>query len=177
MKKRGHVIWLYGLSGAGKTTLADLLTAALRQRGVPVLSLDGDVLRAGLCAGLGFSTADRSENLRRAAAVARLAVDSGLVAVASFITPMEENRQLITATIGVESLSLVYLQAPLTVCQQRDVKGLYRKAVSGQVGQMTGVTAPFEVPVRADLVLDTATRTPGDCLDRLLEHVLNRVGA
>ncbi|MBX3750708.1 MAG: adenylyl-sulfate kinase [Opitutaceae bacterium] len=173
---RGHAFWLFGLSGAGKTTLADLLVAALRRDGTPVLALDGDTLRAGLCAGLGFAEAGRTENLRRAAEVARLAVDSGLVVVASFITPLEAHRRLITGIIGAEALSLIFLQAPLDLCQHRDVKGLYRQARNGQVGQMTGLTSPFEAPTRADLVLDTANRTPEHCLAELLACVRDRTG-
>lgn len=176
MKTSGHVFWLFGLSGAGKTTLATMLTSALRQRGIPVLTLDGDVLRTGLCEGLGFSATGRTENLRRAAAVARLAVDSGIVVVASFITPLQAHRDLISGTIGCPSLSLVYLQAPLAVCQQRDVKGLYRQAHDGRLGQMTGVTAPFEPPARADLMLDTENDPADACLHRLLEHAVGRLG-
>jgi len=171
---RGHVFWMFGLSGAGKTTLANLLVAALREAGRPVLALDGDTLRAGLCSGLGFSAAGRAENLRRAAEVARLAVDSGLNVVASFITPLEEHRQLVTGIVGAEALSLIFLQAPLDLCQHRDVKGLYRQANRGQVGQMTGLTSPFEPPTRADLVLDTANRTPEHCLTQLLACARSR---
>lgn len=171
---RGHVFWMFGLSGAGKTTLANLLVAALRDAGKPVLALDGDTLRAGLCSGLGFSEAGRAENLRRAAEVARLGVDSGLIVVASFITPLEENRRLVARIVGAEVLSLIFLQAPLDLCQHRDVKGLYRKAKRGQVGQMTGLTAPFEVPTRADLVLDTAARSPEHCLTQLLACARDR---
>lgn len=174
MTKTGYVFWLYGLSGAGKTTLANLMTDALRQRGIPVLALDGDGLRAGLCAGLGFTETGRTENLRRAAEVARLAVDSGLIVIASFITPLQEQRRLVSSIIGTDSLSLIFLHAPLATCQHRDVKGLYQQARSGQVGQMTGVTSPFEEPERADLVLETATLSPEACLSRLLEHAQDR---
>jgi adenylyl-sulfate kinase len=171
----GHVFWLFGLSGAGKTTLATLMIEALRQRGTPVLALDGDTLRSGLCAGLGYSEGGRTENLRRAAEVARLAVDSHLTVVASFITPLHEHRRLISSIIGADSLSLVFLQASLATCQLRDVKGLYQRANSGQVGQMTGVSAPFEAPGQADLVLNTVQLPPAACLGRLLELAQGRL--
>lgn len=174
LPSRGHAFWLFGLSGAGKTTLANLLIEALREAGKPVLALDGDRLRAGLCSGLGFSEAGRTENLRRAAEVARLAVDSGLIVVASFITPLDEHRQLVTGIIGAEPFSLIFLQAPLDLCQHRDVKGLYKKASLGQLGQMTGLSSPFEAPARADLVLDTATRSPEHCLTQLLAYARSR---
>ena len=176
LSAKGHVFWLFGLSGAGKTTLANLMAGALRQRGLPVLTLDGDSLRAGLCAGLGFTEAGRTENLRRAAEVARLAVDSGLIVFASFITPLQEQRHLVSSIIGADSLSFIFLQAPLATCQHRDVKGLYKQARSGQVGQMTGVTSPFEEPEQADLTLETATLLPEACLSRLLAHAEQRLG-
>lgn len=152
------------------------MIGALRQRGTPVMALDGDTLRSGLCAGLGYSEEGRTENLRRAAEVARLAVDSHLTVVASFITPLQEHRRLIRAIIGPDSLSLVFLQASLATCQLRDVKGLYRRAHDGLVGQMTGVSAPFEAPEQADLVLDTVQFPPEACLGRLLEHAKSRLG-
>src|SRR5688500_14112644 len=111
----GHVFWLFGLSGAGKSTLATGLTGELREREIPVLALDGDVLRAGLCQGLGFSDSDRAENLRRAAEAARLAVASGLCCVASFITPLESHRELVTRILAPPLLSLVHISAPLSV--------------------------------------------------------------
>ena len=172
----GHVFWLFGLSGAGKTTLAVMLANVLRRRGVAVLTLDGDALRSGLCAGLGFSEEDRTENLRRAAEVARLAVDSGLCVVASFITPMQAQRDLVGRIIGEPALTLIHLHAPLAVCQARDVKGLYRGAQTGRVGQMTGITSPFEDPGTAGLRLETATTSPETCLDRLVTCATARLG-
>ena len=173
----GHTIWLCGLSGAGKSTLANALISTLRTRGIPVLALDGDALRNGVCHGLGFSAADRMENLRRAAGIARLAADSGLCTVASFITPFETNRQMVGEILGRSGLSLVFVDAPLAVCQQRDVKGLYSRASQGNVPQMTGLSSPFEPPTRADLVVRTAEESPAASSARLLAFALARLQA
>lgn len=171
-----HVFWLFGLSGAGKSTLAGRLAAGLRARAVPVLALDGDALRAGLCRGLGFSEEDRAENLRRAAEVARLALDSGLCVVASFITPAEAHRRLVAETVGADRLSLVWVDAPLDLCRARDVKGLYAGAAAGRVDRMTGLTAPFEPPARATLTLDTARRSADACAEELAAHARRTLG-
>ncbi|HEY4248934.1 MAG TPA: adenylyl-sulfate kinase [Lacunisphaera sp.] len=143
-----HVFWLFGLSGAGKSTLADALSHDLfSEHGEKVLRLDGDRLRSGLSSGLGFSDADRTENLRRAAQVARLGIESGLVVVAAFITPQIIQRGAIESIIGTSSVSFIYVDADLATCQRRDVKGLYAGAAKGAVKQMTGVSARFEPPL------------------------------
>jgi len=151
----GHIFWLFGLSGAGKSTLATVLITDLRSLGRPVLALDGDTLRAGLCYGLGFSDSDRAENLRRAAEAAKLGTASGLCVVASFITPLESHRQLVADILGFNRVSFIYVNAPLEVCCSRDPKGLYARAQAGQVPQMTGVSSSFEAPLRSDLVIST----------------------
>jgi adenylylsulfate kinase len=174
---QGHVFWLFGLSGAGKSTLSSRLAADLRSQGVPVLTLDGDVLRSGLCQGVGFSDEERTENLRRAAETAKLGCDSGLQVVASFITPLARHRELIRTIIGPKRLSLIYVTAPLAICQQRDVKGLYAKAASGKLAQMTGVSSSFNVPDRSDLVIETAIEPVGTSAARLLEFACTRLTA
>ena len=172
----GHVFWIFGLSGAGKSTLATALTRGLRSRGLPVLELDGDILRHGLCRGLGFSDQDRMENLRRAAEVARLGATSGLHVVASFITPFESHRKVIREIVGASRISLIMADAPLAICRQRDVKGLYAKAQAGQVPQMTGLGSGFEPPVQPDLVLPTSTEPPAESARKLCAFALNRLG-
>jgi len=171
----GHVFWLCGFSGAGKSTLATSLIASLRSRGLPVLALDGDSLRSGLCQGLGFSAEDRAENLRRAAHAARLASESELNTVASFITPLEANRAMIDQILGRTGWSLVFVDAPLAICQQRDAKGLYSRATQGKVAQMTGLSSPFESPLTAHFVLRTAEESATQSSARLLEFVLGRL--
>lgn len=165
----GHVFWLFGLSGAGKTTLAGLLATELRQLGRPVLALDGDIMRAGLCTGLGFSDADRTENLRRAAEVARLGLASNLCVIAAFITPLEAQRQLVSGLVGTDRLSLIWINAPLATCRSRDVKGLYAGAQAGAVPQMTGLGSRFEPPALSALMIDTENQ-PASASAALLRH-------
>jgi adenylylsulfate kinase len=177
IKDSGHVFWLFGLSGAGKSTLATNLTGALRAQNVPVLALDGDVLRAGLCRGLGFSDADRSENLRRAAEVARLGADSGLCVVAAFITPLDRQRRQVRDIVGASRLSFIYLDAPLDVCRTRDLKGLYAGTRDGKVTAMTGVSSAFEPPSGADLILSTGRENAATCAARLFDFARKVLGA
>lgn len=172
-----HVFWLCGLSGAGKSTLADRLAATLRARSIPVLALDGDLLRGGLCAGLGFSDADRSENLRRAAEAAKLGLASQLCVVASFITPLEAQRQLVARTIAPDQVSFVFLDAPLDICRARDVKGLYARATAGAVPHMTGLTSAFEPPTHADLTIETSRESIDRCAECLTGFALTRLHA
>ncbi len=172
----GHVFWLFGLSGAGKSTLATALIGDLRAHGVPVLALDGDALRAGLCRGLGFSDADRAENLRRAAEAAKLGAASGLCVVASFITPLESHRALVGAILGPRAVSFIHVSAPLEVCRARDPKGLYARAQAGQVAQLTGVSSAFEAPPQADLVLNTAQDSVAAAAANLCRFAHDRLG-
>ena len=171
----GYVFWLFGLSGAGKSTLAAGLAAKLRAGGRAVLSLDGDVLRGGLCRDLGFTEEGRAENLRRAAEAARLAVDSGINVVASFITPRETYRDAIRAIVGEANLALVFVDASLAVCRGRDVKGLYARAKAGKVKLMTGIASSFERPVLSDLALHTDRESVTASLKRLRNFALSRL--
>jgi adenylylsulfate kinase len=175
MFSKGHVFWLFGHSGAGKTTLSQVLASALREKGHPVLELDGDVLRSGLCAGLGFTKEARHENLRRSANVAALSLRSGISVVAAFITPLEENRTAISSIIAGPALSFVYLDAPVSVCQLRDPKGIYAAARIGRVPEMTGMSSPFEPPQKFDLRLDTADRSLEICSKELIDFALRKL--
>jgi adenylyl-sulfate kinase len=171
--RAGRVFWLCGLSGAGKSTLATALAADLRAAGLPVLALDGDRLRAGLCAGLGFSAADRAENLRRAAETARLATESGLHVVAAFITPRAEHRALVARVVGADRFHLIHLAAPLAVCRRRDVKGLYARAAAGHLAQFTGISSEFEPPTDAALTVDTSAESVAVSATRLRDYALS----
>ena len=173
----GPVLWLFGLRGAGKSTRATALIGALRSRGMPVLALDGDELRAGLCRGLGFADAERAENLRRAAEVAQLGSVSGLCVVASFITPLESHRQLVAGILHRQNLALIHVDAPLEVCRERDTKGLYAQAKSNQMDHMTGLSSPFETSPSAALVIHTDKESPAASSVKLLNFVLGRLQA
>lgn len=152
----GQVIWLFGLSGAGKTTLACKLGSQWRLlSGICPLMLDGDRLRAGLCRDLGHSDDGRQESLRRAAEVARVAIESGINVVAAFMTPRESQRRLVRDIIGSTHVALVHVYAPLEVCRIRDPKGLYSLADRGLLRNLPGVDAPFETPVLRDCVVNT----------------------
>ncbi|MEO7967963.1 MAG: adenylyl-sulfate kinase [Opitutus sp.] len=170
-----HVFWLFGLSGAGKTTLANQLFHELQLSGVGVLRLDGDRLRSGLCSGLGFSDTDRSENIRRAAETARLAVESNLCVVASFITPLEASRAIATRVIGGDRLSLIHLDGSLEVCRKRDVKGLYARSTLEGIPNMTGLSSLFQVPAHCALTLDTTHASVSESQRSLREFAASRM--
>ncbi|WP_415907297.1 adenylyl-sulfate kinase [Oleiharenicola sp. Vm1] len=155
--------------------MAQHLAADLRAAGRPVLELDGDRLRAGLCRGLGFTEGDRAENLRRAAEVARLGVDSGLCVVAAFITPLAANRATVAEIVGPDALSFVFVDAPLDVCRQRDVKQLYAAAARGEVQTFTGVSARFEPADDAALHLHSAHESVSDSATRLCTFARRKI--
>lgn len=174
---RPHIFWLFGFSGAGKSTLAEALRADLLATcDVRPLMLDGDRLRDGLCRGLGFGDEDRAENLRRAAEVARLGVESGQAVIASFITPREAHRLMIAEIVGAEMISLIHVDATLEVCRARDVKGLYARSLAGGVPQMTGVSAGFDSPARYALKLDTSAEAPALSAARLTGFAREKLG-
>ena len=173
--QRGLVVWLYGLSGSGKSTLAHLLEHALHAEGRFTVTLDGDNVRTGLNQNLGFSDDDRRENIRRVAEVAKLFAQSGVVTIASFITPKNELRSLARDILGDDDLLEVYVKASFETCAERDVKGLYAKAKSGEVKQFTGKDSAFEEPDRADLVIDTESESEAESLNRLKEAVEARM--
>lgn len=162
------VIWLTGLSGSGKSTLAFGLEKALFDFGKAVYVLDGDNVRHGLCRDLGFTAVDRAENIRRIAEVARLMNDAGLIVITSFISPYLADRELAREIIGTERFIEVFVSTPLQACEDRDPKGLYLKARSGQLPNFTGIGAPYEPPLTPALVLDTSQLSVPDCLARLL---------
>lgn len=151
----GHVIWLTGLPGAGKSTIANALEIALHADGVRTYVLDGDNVRQGLSRDLGFGNADRVENIRRVAEVARLILDAGLVVIAAFISPFERERAMARELIGRERFMEVHVSTPLATCESRDPKGLYKKARAGLLANLTGVGSPYEAPSSPDFAFDT----------------------
>lgn len=168
------VVWLTGLSGSGKTTIARSLEVRLADAGRLSAVLDGDLIRTGLNRGLGFSEQDRQENIRRIAEVARLLIDTGVIAIVSVISPTEAMRDSARQIIGAGDLLLVYVRCPLEVCQQRDVKGLYGKARAGQLPQFTGIGAPYEPPRSPDIVIDTDRKSVQEAVDLLLAALADR---
>ena len=149
------VIWFTGLSGSGKSTIANSLEKELFKNGIQTFSLDGDNVRGGLNKGLGFSKEDRQENLRRIAEVTKLFIDAGTVVVASFISPLREDRDFIKNIVGEENFIEVFVNTSLEECERRDVKGLYKKARKGEIENFTGISAPYEEPKNADLEIKT----------------------
>jgi adenylylsulfate kinase len=171
--QKGAVVWLYGLSGSGKSTLANALERRLHAEGFLTKVLDGDNIRSGLNAGLGFTAEDRRENIRRIAEVARLFLDAGAVTITSFITPTRALRRLARDTVASPDFREVYVRCPFATCAERDVKGLYAKAATGGVANFTGKDSSFEEPDPGtpDLVLDTERET----LEKSCEILYNMV--
>jgi bifunctional enzyme CysN/CysC len=171
---QGAVLWFTGLSGAGKSTLALALEAELFAKGYQVYVLDGDNVRGGLNANLGFSPEDRAENIRRVGEVANLFADAGFIVISSFISPYRSDRHRARAAAG-ERFHEIYVKAPLQVCEERDPKGLYQKARAGEIKDFTGIQSPYEEPERPDFVIDTAALSVEDGLAELLDYVQKRL--
>lgn len=174
LKQRAVVLWMVGLSGSGKSTLARALENSLHEQGVLTQLLDGDNLRVGLNNNLTFSEADRKENIRRAAETAKLFMNAGLVTICSFISPVEEVRKMAREIIGA-GYAEVFIDCPLEVCEQRDVKGLYAKARKGLIPNFTGISAPFEAPVKPEIRVNTATQSLEECHHLLVKEILERI--
>jgi len=175
--QRARVVWLYGLSGSGKSTLATALERRFFSEGRVTQLLDGDNVRTGLNQGLGFSEADRTENIRRVAEVAKLFVHAGAITLCSFITPTRQQRANARSIIGADDFIEVYVKASFEACAARDPKGLYAKAKAGGVKQFTGKDSGFEEPAAEDgsFILDTEAETPEQSLDRLYRFVVSRI--
>jgi bifunctional enzyme CysN/CysC len=171
---RGAILWFTGLSGAGKSTLAMELERLLFGAGRQVYVLDGDNLRQGLSADLGFSPRDRAENIRRVGEVAGLMADAGMIVVSAFISPYRADRDRIRAAHGAR-FHEIYINAPLHVCEARDTKGLYRRARAGEIKEFTGVSAPYEPPLAPDLELPTAEWPLERCLAELAGYVQRKL--
>lgn len=168
------VLWFTGLSGAGKTSIANAVEERLQALGRATYLLDGDNIRHGLCSDLGFSPEDRAENIRRIGEVARLMVDAGLIVMASFISPSDAQRQRVRKAFATGEFHEVYISTPLAVCEERDPKGLYKLARSGQLAQFTGVSAAYEAPPAPELSIDTSTTSLPECARLLVDYIVAR---
>lgn len=175
LRQKAVVIWMVGLSGSGKSTLATALENELYELGFLTQLLDGDNLRSGINNNLGFSEADREENIRRAAEVAKLFLNAGVVTICSFISPTEAIRQAARQLIGPADFMEVYVDCPVETCEKRDVKGLYAKARRGEIKNFTGIDAPFEPPVQPALKLPTHLKSLKECADLLLDATLKQI--
>ncbi len=167
--QRGMVIWFTGLSGSGKSTLAIDLENRLHNEGLVTMMLDGDNVRTGLNANLGFTEEDRTENIRRIAEVAKLFVSAGVVTLCSFVSPTKDIRHLAKSIIGEKDFHEVYVNASFEKCAERDVKGLYKKALNGEIKGFTGLDSPFEAPIDPFLEIDTENNSPEESGTKLFE--------
>jgi adenylylsulfate kinase len=172
MQHAGLTVWFTGLSGAGKTTISEQVGKHLIDRGYKVECLDGDLMRQTLTKGLGFSKIDRDENIRRIGFVADLLTRNDVIVLVAVISPYQEIRQEVRAKIG--SFLEVYVSAPLSVCQERDVKGHYQKAKTGEIKNFTGVADPYEPPLNPELICATATETVAESVDKVLQAILKK---
>lgn len=173
--QRGCAVWMTGLSGSGKSTIAIALERRLHERGLYAVVLDGDNVRTGINSNLGFSDADRTENIRRIAEAAKLFVQNGAVVICCFVSPTQAVRDLARAIIGNRDFIEVFVDTPLEECERRDVKGLYAKARAGEVKDFTGISAPFEAPPAPDFRIPTSGRSEEVCTSDLLNFILPRI--
>jgi adenylylsulfate kinase len=171
---RGLILWYTGLSGAGKSSLANAVSCALHGAGLRTYVLDGDNIRLGLCNDLGFGPADRLENIRRVQEVARLFLDAAVVVSAVLISPYRAQRDRLRSLVAPEDLVEIYCRADLAVCEQRDVKGLYRRARAGEIADFTGVSAPYEEPLAPEIVVDTGSLSVADAAQEVLGYLARR---
>ena len=169
------VIWFTGLSGSGKSTIASLVEQVLFDKGYQTYTLDGDNIRRGINKGLGFSREDRKENLRRIAEVARLFVDSGMITIAAFISPLNEDREMVKSIVGVDDYYEIFIDTSVDECERRDVKGLYKKARAGEIKDFTGINAPYEKPVNPDVTIKTEDKTINESVKEVIAYLKNKI--
>lgn len=175
LNQRGKVIWFTGLSGSGKTTVARGVEKELHQRGFICQVLDGDNIRSGINNNLGFSLDDRLENIRRISEVSKLFINCGIITLNSFISPTEKIRAMAESIIGSDDMITVYVNAPVEVCENRDVKGLYKKARAGEIKNFTGVSNVFEEPAGAEVEVQTDKLSVEESVNKIIEFVIPRI--
>jgi len=175
LNQKPCLIWYTGLSGSGKSTLANAVERSLFDKGFLTYSLDGDNVRHGISNNLDFSAKDRSENIRRIGEVAKLMIDAGLIVSASFVSPFEKDRELVKDLIGKANFIEIYVSTPLSECERRDVKGLYKKARNGEITDFTGISSPFEEPKSPDLSIDTTNISIADASKIVLSIILKKI--
>lgn len=168
---RSVILWFTGLSGAGKSTLAHAVEDRLHQMGCKTFVIDGDNVRHGLCGDLGFSSEDRTENIRRVGEVAKLFTEAGVITLTAFISPFRVDRDRVRQIVPAGDFLEIYCQADLSVCEERDVKGLYKKARAGEISEFTGVSSPYEIPEKPELVICTGNKPLEYCVDEVINYL------
>lgn len=171
---RGAIIWFTGLSGSGKSTLAHAVEESLHQRGCRTFVLDGDNVRHGLCGDLGFSAEDRVENIRRIGEMAKLFMEAGVIVLTAFISPYRADRERVRGLVEHGDFIEIYCDTAIEICEARDVKGLYKKARAGQIGEFTGISSPYEVPAKPELTVNTGTEEIDVCVHQVIDEMANR---
>lgn len=170
-KQKGVVIWLTGFSGAGKSTVAEKLSTVMTENGNKTYILDGDKIRTGLCTDLGFSPEDRTENIRRIGEVAKLFSDTGIITIVAFISPYRSDRDRVRSILKEGEFIEVFVDCPIEECERRDPKGLYKKARAGEIPQFTGISAPYEPPLDAEIRLQTKEFTVEQCANSIIDYL------
>jgi adenylylsulfate kinase len=170
-KQTPSILWFTGLSGSGKSTIANALESKLYEMGYHTYLLDGDNIRHGLNKNLGFSDEDRVENIRRIGEVAKLFVDAGIIVMTAFISPFRADRDMVRAIVGEGEFTEIFVDTPLELCEERDPKGLYKKARAGQIKNFTGLDSPYEAPVKPELVIKTAERSVEELADDIVAYL------
>ena len=171
---RGAIIWFTGLSGAGKSTLAHAVEEKLHQMGCRTFVLDGDNVRHGLCGDLGFSDQNRVENIRRVGEVAKLFMEAGVIVLTAFISPFRDDRERVRGMVAHNDFIEIYCDSPIEICENRDVKGLYKKARAGEILEFTGITSPYEAPEKAEITINTGETALEICVQKILDEMLHR---
>jgi adenylylsulfate kinase len=175
---KGHqsfLIWFTGLSGSGKSTIANELLNQLHKKGFHVYALDGDNIRFGLNKDLTFSTADRTENLRRIGEVSKLLIDAGIITIAAFVSPLIEHRESIKSIVGSDNFIEIFVNTPIEECEKRDVKGLYAKARKGEIKDFTGIDAPYEIPLSPNIEINTIQLSVEKAVEKIFDYLTDKL--
>lgn len=174
-KQTSFILWFTGLSGSGKSTIANVVEQELFKKGLKTYTLDGDNIRSGINKGLGFSEEDRHENLRRIAEVGKLFVDAGIITIGAFVSPLEKDRKLVKDIIGKQDFVEIFVNTSLAECERRDVKGLYKKARAGEIKNFTGINAPYESPQNPDILIETEKESIEEAVKKVITFVENKL--
>ena len=174
LSQKSKLLWFTGLSGSGKSTIANALDTRLNEKGKATYLLDGDNIRLGINSDLGFSTDDRNENIRRISEIGKLFVDSGLITIACFISPLKANREMARKSIGDDFIE-VFVDCPLEECEKRDPKNLYKKARLGKIKEFTGISSPYEKPENPEIIVNTQEQTVDQCVDKILAYLMEGI--